>query len=129
MGALCLSSLGCNHSGEHHQPLTESRCHQDKHKAPSSKTPTSTQPRPLSLQNRGGRSVSFPFLIGDIRQDGMLDYSSPTSGLVRLPRRSISTVTVSPGFMNTCGLRVLPMPGGVPVMITSPASSVTMPEI
>ena len=39
--------------------------HEDKHKAPAS-----TPPRPLSLQNRGGRFVSFSFSVGTIHQDG-----------------------------------------------------------
>jgi len=52
----------------------------------------------------------------------LADHCSPTSGLVSLSRPSISTVTVSPGFINTGGLRVLPMPGGVPVMMTSPCT-------
>jgi hypothetical protein len=50
-----------------HGPPTESRCHEDKHKAP-------TFPRihPLSLQNGDLHLVPLPFSVGKIHQDEML---------------------------------------------------------
>ena len=54
MGALCLSSSGYEDPFGLHGTPTASQCHEDKHKAPAS-----TLPRPLSLQNRGGRSVTL----------------------------------------------------------------------
>ena len=50
--------------------------------------------------------------------------ASWVTGLTRIPILSISTSTVSPGFMNSGGLRLWPTPDGVPVTITSPAFSV-----
>src|SRR5437660_1906270 len=47
-----------------------------------------------------------------------------TTGLRNSPTPSISTSTSSPGLRNTGGLRAAPTPGGVPVKIRSPGSSV-----
>jgi len=55
-------------------------------------------------------------------------YPSPTTGLCSTPSRSISTSTLSPGWRNTGGLRAKPTPGGVPVKMRSPGSSVQTPE-
>ena len=49
-----------------------------------------------------------------------------TMGLRSRPTDSISTSTTSPGFMYHEGLRLQPTPAGVPVMITSPGTSVKM---
>ena len=49
---------------------------------------------------------------------------SAITGLRRVPRQSISTSTTSPGLSQTGGLRAMPTPGGVPVKIRSPGSSV-----
>jgi len=54
-GAWCLSSLGFADPLGHHGTLTESRCHQDKHQAP-----TLPHIHPLSLQDRSGRFQPFP---------------------------------------------------------------------
>ena len=42
---------------------------------------------------------------------------------------SISMRHVSPGVSSTIGLRVIPMPAGVPVAMRSPGSSVQLPEV
>src|SRR5258708_33307884 len=52
-GAICLL----------HAIRNGSRCQQDKHKAPSS-----TPPRPLSLQDAGGHFLSFPYSVVTIHQ-------------------------------------------------------------
>ena len=49
---------------------------------------------------------------------------SRITGLRSVPRPSISTSTTSPFFNHTGGLRAMPTPGGVPVKIRSPGSSV-----
>src|SRR5277367_3552694 len=48
--------------------------------------------------------------------------ASSAIGLRKTPRRSISTSTVSPGFIHKGGVRFTPTPPGVPVRITSPLS-------
>ena len=64
-GALCLSSWVCDHlMGYHHTP-GESRCDEDKHKAP-----TLPHIRPLSLQDGGGHFQSLPDLVVKHYQDG-----------------------------------------------------------
>src|SRR6266566_2092209 len=51
-----------------------------------------------------------------------------TKGLFNQPTLSITTSITSPGRRNTGGLRAKPTPGGVPVAITSPGSSVMVWE-
>src|SRR5581483_8364227 len=62
VGALCLSSSEYDHSWEYHQIPEASRCHKDKHKAP-----TLLRIHPLSLQD-GGMCITG--LIVKIHQDG-----------------------------------------------------------
>jgi hypothetical protein len=65
-GALRLSSSGSRHLARHHIIQTESRCGEDKRKAPSS-----TPPRPLSLQdeeNGGVRFLSSPLAFVKIQR-------------------------------------------------------------
>src|SRR5207248_931942 len=50
--------------------------------------------------------------------------AAATTGLVRTPIPSTSTSTTSPFFIETFGSRAQPTPGGVPVRIRSPGSSV-----
>src|SRR5205814_206946 len=50
-------------------------------------------------------------------------YVLPWTLLRRMPMPSISTSTTSPIFMNSFGVRALPMPSGVPVMMMSPGAS------
>src|ERR1022692_4003200 len=52
------------------------------------------------------------------------NHFSCTTGFRSSPSPSISTSTTSPSFIYTGGLRATPTPGGVPVKITSPGSSV-----
>ena len=47
-----------------------------------------------------------------------------TTGFRSVPRPSISTSTMSPGWSQTGGFRAIPTPGGVPVKIRSPGSRV-----
>jgi hypothetical protein len=56
VGALCLSSSGGQHCASRNP--NESRCHEDKHKAP-----TLLRIRPLSLQDGGGRSWAIIVFI------------------------------------------------------------------
>jgi hypothetical protein len=51
---------------------------------------------------------------------------SATTGLVREPRPSTVTVTVSPGLSQRLGVRPRPTPGGVPVETMSPGSNGVM---
>src|SRR5437867_2893069 len=55
-----------------------------------------------------------------------LCHQPATTGFARRPMRSTSTVISSPGFIQTGGLRKAPTPAGVPVVRTSPGSSVTI---
>lgn len=57
-------------------------------------------------------------------QAARADYVAAATRLRSTPSRSISTSTTSPGLRNTGGVRAMPTPGGVPVKITSPGSSV-----
>src|SRR3990170_3372062 len=52
------------------------------------------------------------------------DYQPAITGLVSFPIASTSTVTSSPGFSHSGGVRKVPQPAGVPVESTSPGSSV-----
>jgi hypothetical protein len=54
--------------------------------------------------------VGYPFQV------------SSATPLRNIPRRSISTSTISPGFNQSGGVRREPTPPGVPVAITSPGS-------
>ena len=60
------------------------------------------------------------------RRSRLISPESATTGLDSTPRPSTSTSTTSPGLRNTGGFRAKPTPGGVPVAITSPGSSVTV---
>src|SRR5580658_4635150 len=51
-----------------------------------------------------------------------------TIGVVMRPIRSTSTSTTSPGRKNIGGIRVAPMPSGVPVAMRSPGLSVITPD-
>ena len=67
------------------------------------------------------------FLLGKVcrRQREKSPYwPSATTGLRSTPNFSIETSTVSPGCKKTGGWRAIPTPGGVPVKIKSPGSSV-----
>src|SRR5713101_2787313 len=65
VGALCLSWWQRDPLGFRRAP--RSHPNQDKHKAPSS-----TPPRPLSLQDAGGHFLLFPSSVVTIHQDGDL---------------------------------------------------------
>jgi hypothetical protein len=53
---------------------------------------------------------------------------SAITGFNNTPSPSTSTSTTSPGLRKTGGFRAKPTPGGVPVAMTSPGSSVTVWE-
>ena len=65
----------------------------------------------------------LPAIRADVKQ--IKSNYPATTGFRSSPTPSISTSTSSPGFKNTGGLPTTPTPGGVPVKIKSPGSSVT----
>ncbi len=93
-------------------------------------------PRSVHLHHRlghglhRGREFSRRLARGESVEDGMpcpracLRHGvggfadSALKGVVSVPMPSTSTVTTSPGLRNTC--RSMPVPAGVPVMMTSP---------
>src|SRR5262245_14022222 len=57
------------------------------------------------------------------RGDDSNDYASSTIVFRSTPMRSTSTSSTSPAFIHTGGLRLAPMPSGVPVAMMSPGAS------
>ena len=53
---------------------------------------------------------------------------SPTTGFLSSPIPSIAIIISSPAFSQRCGVRPIPTPAGVPVLITSPTTSGTIPD-
>jgi len=52
----------------------------------------------------------------------------PHHRIPQLPNPSIAIIISSPAFSQRCGVRPIPTPAGVPVLITSPTSSGTIPD-
>ena len=65
---------------------------------------------------------SFSFFLVRRHPASRWRYASSAIGLRRMPRPSTSISQMSPGFMNSFGVRATPTPAGVPVTMTSPTS-------
>ena len=96
----------------------EDRGHQGRRDRPPSRARLRRRPRPFRTASTvSGRMPGLPAL-------SQPSSFSATTSFRRVPSSSISTSTTSPGLSQTGGLRAIPTPGGVPVKIRSPASSV-----
>jgi hypothetical protein len=71
---------------------------------------------------RGSSNCALP--LNGVRGSSNCTQLSATHGFFNVPMPSISTSATSPALSRIGGLRAIPTPGGVPVKIRSPGSSV-----